>query len=205
MKNFIAVTFINNEARNLLVHVFKLPSFLQHFLKRALMTLDIPVTAILSLWFSNNLRQSKQEQHNWFWWTKVGICPSWERERERDVFLQILISASCILWSLFTVTVVWWFLAPNLVLKCWELNQFKTFSVLMNNYNFNKKVMSHFQSTKSAKDFKLGMFRSSWGLDLHVTVGIKVILLTLRFLKGSYSRCNICRIGTLIWNHIKGP
>lgn len=56
--------------------------------------------------------------------------------------------------------------------------------------------MSHFQSTKGVRDFKLGMF-SSWGLDLYVTMGIKVILLTSRFLKGSYSRCNICRIGTL--------
>jgi len=68
----------------------------------------------------------------------------------------------------------------------------------MNNYHFNKKLMSHLQRTKYARDCKLGMFRSSWGLDLYVTVGIKVILLTWRLLKGSYARYNICRFGTLM-------
>lgn len=65
----------------------------------------------------------------------------------------------------------------------------------MNNYNFNKKLMSHFQNTKSAKDFKFGIFRSSWGLDLYVTVGTKVILLTLRFLKGSTVTLGVIFVG----------
>lgn len=45
----------------------------------------------------------------------------------------------------------------------------------MNNYHFNKKLMSHFWSTVSARDFKLGMFRSFRGLDIHVTVDMQVI------------------------------